>query len=142
MKKYIITGLILLPLIALAGAGLGMSASTFNLGELKKGYCYDVGTVGVVNYQGDEMGTYHMSIAYHQDWPEIRTPADWVVFTPQTFMLEPSEWQTVGVDVCIPRNATKGDYGSFLVAEVESSGNVNPAVGTKLFFTVVNRRVK
>ena len=141
MKKLIVF-LLLFPLTALAGAGLGMSAPTFNLGELKKGYCYDVGIVNIINYQGDETGTYQMSVTYHEDWPEMRTPAEWIVYTPQTFMLEPNEWQAVQVDVCIPKKAIKGDYGSFLEAGVESDGNIKGAVATKLFFTVVSKKVK
>ena len=143
MKKYIIVGLLILPLMALAGAGIGMSApNSFNLGELKKGYCYNVGAVTVGNHQGDETGTYRMSVTYSSSLPEIKTPADWVVYTPQIFTLEHNEWQLVEIDVCIPNKVTIGDYGSFIEAGVESSGNVGAAVATKLFFTVVNHKVK
>ena len=143
MKKYIIALALLIPLVTLAGAGLGMSAPrAFNLGELKKGYCYDVGIVSIINYRGDETGTYQMSVTYHQDWSEMRTPADWIVYTPQRFTLEPNEAQAVEIDVCIPKKVVTGDYGSYLEAGVESDGNIKGAVATKLFFTVVNRRVK
>ena len=100
MKKYIIVLALLVPFIALAGAGLGLSAPrAFELGDLKKGYCYDVGIINISNYKGDETGTYHMSVTYHQDWPEMRTPSDWIVYTPQTFTLEPNEVQSVEIDV-------------------------------------------
>jgi len=139
MKKLIIVLLLLaFPLSVLAGAGLGLSAPTFKLGELIKGRCYDVGVMTVRNFQGDETGTYNMDVTYLQDAPERRIPREWVTFTPQTFSLEPNEFQTVDVDLCMPHNAKKTDYFAFLEVGLVSSGNINIAVATKLYFTVVS----
>lgn len=138
MKKLIIIFL-LIPFMVSAGAGLGLSSATFRLGDIRKGQCYDVGNMYVINYRGDESGFYNMSVTYLSDAPERRIPQDWITYTPQRFELQPNEGQMVNVDLCIPHRARKGDYFSYLEAGLETSGYVGIAVATKLYFTITNK---
>ena len=143
MKKIIIVlSLIALltPLSVLAKAGIGLSSARFNLGELKKGQCYDVGSMVIFNYQGTCQGTYEMDVTYQHLQPEHRIPRDWIVYTPILFTLDPNQNQLVDVDLCIPNKARRGDYFAYLEAHMLSGGNISAAVATKLNFTVVNGR--
>lgn len=139
MKKLIFI-LLLVPFVVSAGAGLGLSSARFNMGDIRKGACYDVGNMYVINYGGDESGWYNMSVSYLSNAPERRIPQNWITYTPQRFELQPNEGQLVNVDLCIPHRARKGDYFSYLEAGLETTGYVGIAVATKLYFTVDNRK--
>lgn len=141
MKKIIIILILLaIPLSVSAKAGLGLSAPRFNLGELKKGQCYDIGTMVIFNYQGTSQGTYEMDVTYLHLQPERRIPRDWIIYTPTLFTLEPNLYQLVDVDLCIPNRARRGDYFAYLEAHLLSDSYISIAVATKLNFTIVNGR--
>lgn len=141
MKKIIVILILLaIPLTVSAKAGLGLSAPRFDLGELKKGKCYNVGKMLVINYQGTSQGTYEMDVTYQHLQPEWRIPKDWVIYTPSLFTLEPNLYQLVGVDLCIPNRARRGDYFAYLEAHLLLDSYISIAVATKLNFTVVNGR--
>lgn len=140
MKKLIALLLLLTPLTVFAGAGLGLSAPRFDLGMIRKGDCYDVGKLTVLNWRGDETGFYQMSVTYLDKQPEYRVPRDWVIYTPQSFYIEVGGYQQVDVDLCVPKNAKKGDYFAYIEAGLSSDGNIGVAVATKLRFSLTARK--
>jgi hypothetical protein len=127
--------------VALAKIGVGMGAGEIRLTDsVKPGGIYELPSLRIFN-TGDEVTTYGMDIAYHQDHPELRPAQSWFSFSPATFTLEAGKSQEVKVTMIVPVNAKPGDYFAFVesgpVASNAPGTSVGIAVATKLFFTVV-----
>ena len=127
--------------IALAKVGVGMGAGEIRLTEpIKPGGIYSLPSLRIFN-TGDEITTYGMNVAYHQDHPELRPKQDWFSFNPATFTLEAGKSQEVQVTMIVPVKAEPGDYFAFVesgpVASDKPGTSVGVAVASKLFFTVV-----
>ena len=135
MKKLLIL-LLFIPFMASASAGIGMSSTSFDYEELRKGFCYDIGYM-VIRNMGDEQGLYKAIVTYMSDQPEKRTPSNWIVYTPQIFTVKAGEYEIVYVQLCNTRRAKKGDYSSFLEVDLITGGRVNVGVAVKYKFKVV-----
>ena len=127
--------------VALAKVGVGMGAGEIRLTEpVKPGGIYELPSLRIFN-TGDEVSTYGMNIAYHQDRKELRPKQDWFSFSPSTFTLEAGKSQEVKVAMIVPVKAEPGDYFAFVesgpVASNAPGTSVGVAVATKLFFTIV-----
>jgi hypothetical protein len=126
---------------ALAKIGVGMGAGEIRLTEpIKPGGIYTLPSLRIFN-TGDEVTTYGMNVAYHQDRPELRPGKDWFSFNPATFTLEAGKSQEVKVTMLVSVKAKPGDYFAFVesgpVASDKPGTSVGVAVATKLFFTAV-----
>lgn len=138
------TALILFSLymsIAYAKVGVGMGAGEIRLTEdVKPGGIYTLPSLRVFN-TGDEVTTYGMGVAYHQEHLELRPQKAWFSFSPATFTLEPEKSQEVLITMTIPVKAEPGDYFAFIESGPVPSNapgtSVGVAVGTRLFLTVV-----
>ena len=127
--------------VASAKIGVGMGAGEIRLTEpVKPGGIYDLPNLRIFN-TGDQVTTYGMDIAYHQDHPELRPAQSWFSFNPATFTLEAGNSQEVHVTMIVPVGAKPGDYFAFIesgpVASNAPGTSVGVAVAAKLFFTVV-----
>ncbi len=145
MKKNIILLFILCfllaPPLALAKIGVGVGTGKIQVNEpLRPGGMYDLPVLSVLN-TGDESSYYDVSIAYHEDQPEMRPASDWFIFEPRRFYLEPGEAQSVSIKLNLPVEVVPGDYFAFLegrpVKEVESGNTtIGVAAAAKLYFTI------
>src|SRR3989344_9666383 len=127
--------------VVLAKVGVGMGAGEIRLTEpVKPGGIYELPNLRIFN-TGDEVTTYGMNVAYHQDRPELRPAQSWFSFNPATFTLEAGKSQEVQVTMMVPVKAEPGDYFAFVesgpVASEQPGTSVGVAVASKLFFTVV-----
>src|SRR3989344_40619 len=127
--------------IVFAKIGVGMGAGEIRLTEpIKPGGIYELPSLRIFN-TGDEVTTYGMDIAYHQDHPELRPAQSWFSFNPAKFTLEAGTSQEVKVAMIVPVKAEPGDYFAFVesgpVASNAPGTSVGVAVATKLFFTIV-----
>ena len=127
--------------VALAKVGVGMGAGEIRLTEpVKPGGIYELPNVRIFN-TGDEVTTYGMGIAFHQDRPELRPDKNWFTFSPSTFTINPGESQEVTIAMLVPLKGEPGDYFAFVesgpIASNAPGTSVGVAVATKLFFTVV-----
>lgn len=127
--------------VALAKVGVGMGAGEIRLTEpVKPGGIYELPSLRIFN-TGDEVTTYGMDVAFHQDHPELRPAQSWFSFNPSTFTLAPNASQEVKVTMIVPVKAEPGDYFAFIesgpVASNAPGTSVGVAVATKLFFTMV-----
>ncbi len=125
----------------LSKVGVGMGAGEVRVTEdIKPGGIYSLPNLRIFN-TGDEVTTYGMNVAYHQDYHQIRPAKDWFSFEPATFTLDPGESQEVLIVMTVPVKVEQGDYFAFLesgpVATHEAGTSVGVAVATKLYFTVV-----
>jgi hypothetical protein len=126
---------------ALAKIGVGMGAGEIRVTEdIKPGGIYELPSLRVFN-TGDEVATYGMNVAYHQDNPENRPAKAWFTFQPSTFTLEPGQSEEIFVSMTVPVKALPGDYFAFLESgpvQTQSEGtSVGVAVATKLYFKVI-----
>jgi len=127
--------------VALAKIGVGMGAGEIRLTEpVKPGGIYELPSLRIFN-TGDEVTTYGMDVAYHQDHPELRPAQSWFSFNPATFTLEAGKSQEVHVTMIVPVKAKPGDYFVFVesgpVASNAPGTSVGVAVATKLYFTLI-----
>lgn len=127
--------------VALAKVGVGMGAGEIRVDEpVKLGGIYELPSVRIFN-TGDEVTTYGMGIAFHQDHHELRPAKEWFSFNPATFTISPGESQEVSVTMIIPLKAEPGDYFAFVESgpvPTNAPGTaVGVAVATKLYFTLV-----
>jgi|SRR3989344_5953890 len=127
--------------IVFAKIGVGMGAGEIRLTEsVKPGGIYELPSLRIFN-TGDEVTTYGMDIAYHQDHPELRPAQSWFSFNPAKFTLEASKSQEVQVTMMAPVKAKPGDYFAFVesgpVASNVPGTSVGVAVATKLYFTMI-----
>jgi len=125
----------------LAKVGVGMGAGEIRVDEpVKLGGIYELPSVRIFN-TGDEITTYGMGVAFHQDYHQLRPAKEWFSFSPSTFTINPGESQEVKITMIVPLKADPGDYFSFIesgpVASNAPGTSVGVAVGTKLFFTLV-----
>lgn len=107
---------------------------------VKPGGIYDLPSIRIFN-TGDEITTYSMNIAYHQDRHELRPSKEWFIFNPAKFTLGAGESQEVKVSMILPLKSEPGDYFAFIesgpVATGAAGTSVGVAVAAKLFFTVI-----
>ncbi len=105
---------------------------------VKPGGIYSLPLMRIFN-TGDEVTTYGMNVAYHQDHLEHRPMRDWFTFTPATFTLEPGASQEVAVTMTLPLKTVPGAYFAFIesgpVASNAPGTSVGIAVASKLYFT-------
>jgi len=142
MKKLLILCILLLPLIAYS-ASVGFSGpGSIYLGTIQLNKVYDVATILGIN-TGSEYGCFKTNVAYHQDQPEYRVPAEWVIFTPDYFCLEAGKTQLIDIKLYPKRINGKvqyGDYFSYLeicTANESSTGvSIGACAATKLYFTL------
>lgn len=139
---------LVLPLAVFAGVGVGVGVGKIIVDSpLKPGVIYQFPPIVVIN-TGDVPSEYTTSIQYHADQernPEmgLRPPAEWFVFEPATFSLEPGQTKSVAVRVNLPiKGVPPGRYFAYLQAQPvqKSEGGVTlirVAAATKLWFTVV-----
>lgn len=125
----------------LAKVGVGMGAGEVKLTKpVKPGGIYDLPSIRIFN-TGDEITTYSMNIAYHQDRHELRPSKEWFIFNPAKFTLGAGESQEVKVSMILPLKSEPGDYFAFIesgpVATGAAGTSVGVAVAAKLFFTVI-----
>lgn len=144
MPKIIIlvfTISLVLPLIVLAGVGVGVNLGKIEIDEpLKPGGIYNLPSIGVIN-TGDEPGDYELAVTYHQDQPELRPAQEWFSFSPSSFPLEPGQSQSVAIKLSLPMKISPGDYFAYLEAHpIIKAGpgtTIGVAAATKAYFTIV-----
>ncbi|MBI4089050.1 hypothetical protein HY415_03050 [Candidatus Kaiserbacteria bacterium] len=141
VSTFLIVPLLFSSSAVFAKIGVGMGAGEIRLTEpMKLGGIYPLPDLRIFN-TGDEVTTYGMDVAYHQDRPELRPAEEWFSFSPATFTLEPGESQEIRVIMTVPLKAEPGDYFAFVesgpVASNKPGTSVGVAVASKLFFTVV-----
>ena len=127
--------------VALAKVGVGMGAGEIRVDEpVKLGGIYELPSVRIFN-TGDEITTYGMGVAFHQDYHQLRPAKEWFSFSPSTFTINPSESQEVSITMIVPLKGEPGDYFAFIesgpVPTNAPGTSVGVAVATKLFFTLV-----
>jgi len=134
----VLIGMLLMqPCLAKVGVGVGTGKITVDE-PLMPGGTYKISSMSVLN-TGDEASTYSVDVTYLHGQTELRIPEEWVVFTPETFYLNPQESKLVGVALNIPLDAEPGDYFCFLEAHPVTEGEgfrIGVAAATKLYFTV------
>lgn len=127
---------------ARAKVGVGMGAGEIRLNDpIKPGGIYKLPSVRIFN-TGDEVTTYTMDVAYHQDRKEMRPQDTWFSFSPNTFTLEPAQSREIAITMTVPVKAEPGEYFAFIesgpVSTAQGAGtSVGVAVATKLFFTMI-----
>ena len=141
LLAFLVISLLFSYSVALAKVGVGMGAGEIRLTEpVKPGGIYELPNVRIFN-TGDEVTTYGMGIAFHQDRPELRPDKNWFTFSPSTFTINPGESQEVTIAMLVPLKGEPGDYFAFVesgpIASNAPGTSVGVAVATKLFFTVV-----
>jgi hypothetical protein len=130
-----------MPTPILAKIGVGVGSGKIQVEEkLKPGMIYELPPIDVLN-TGDEAADYEMSVAYHQDQPQLSPKQDWFSFSPQEFHLEPGGIQSVKIKLNLPVRTAPGDYFAYLEAHpkktVEKEGtSIGIAAAAKLYFTV------
>lgn len=127
--------------IAVAKVGVGMGAGEIRVDEpVKLGGIYELPSVRIFN-TGDEVTTYGMGVAFHQDYHELRPAKEWFSFNPTTFTINPGKSQEVLITMMVPLKGEPGDYFAFIesgpVPTNAPGTSVGVAVATKLYFTLV-----
>ena len=127
--------------IAVAKVGVGMGAGEIRVDEpVKLGGIYELPSVRIFN-TGDEVTTYGMGIAFHQDHHELRPAKGWFSFSPTTFTINPGESQEVRIVMTAPLTGKPGDYFAFIeggpVPTNAPGTSIGVAVATKLYFTLI-----
>lgn len=127
------------PIFAKIGVGVGSGKIQVE-NKLKPGIIYELPLLAVLN-TGDEEGDYEVSIAYHQDQPELRPKQEWFVFSPQKFYLKPGEVKNVSIKLDLPLKMEPGNYFAYLEAQPAKKSttgqtSVGVAAAAKLYFTV------
>lgn len=124
---------------AVIGVGVGTGKIQVE-DKLKSGMSYELPPLTVLN-TGDEPSDYGVSVAYHQDQPQLAPPKEWFDFSPSKFYLEPGEAQTVDIKLNLPLKTVPGDYFAYLEgfpAKKSQSGSttIGVAAAAKLYFTI------
>lgn len=150
MKKYriIFSALLLVALLTtlnvsnvIAKIGVGVGTGKIQVTEkLKPGQIYVLPSITVLN-TGDETGTYAISVAYHEQQPEIMPPREWFSFEPKNFVLEPGKAQVVEIRLDVPVKTIPGDYFAYLEASpdiksISGQTSIGVAAASKLYFTI------
>lgn len=126
---------------ALAKVGVGMGAGEIRVDEpVKLGGIYELPSVRIFN-TGDEVTTYGMGVAFHQDNHQLRPDKNWFSFSPSTFTIGPGESQEVSITMIVPLKGEPGDYFAFIesgpVPTNAPGTSIGVAVATKLYFTLI-----
>ena len=141
---YTVTVTLIAAGVAYAYYGVATDTDRIVLEEpLIQGESYDLPEIAVIN-SGDVRGIYEVQIGYKTAQREIKPPAEWFTFNPQTMTLGPDEHQFVSISVTIPAEAETGDYfayvESFLAYGLVDGQSVwvGMSVGTALPFRVIS----
>jgi len=118
-----------------------MGAGEIRVDEpVKLGGIYELPSVRIFN-TGDEITTYGMGVAFHQDYHQLRPDKNWFSFNPSTFTIGPGESQEVLITMTVPLKGEPGDYFAFIesgpVPTNAPGTSVGVAVATKLYFTLI-----
>lgn len=147
MRKYFIGVFLLLLALsifsgdAFAKIGVGVATGKIKVTEkLKPGIIYRLPLLTVVN-TGDTPSDYAVSVAYQTDQPEFSPKADWFIFSPQKFHLDPGKVQAVDIKLNLPLSVQPGDYFAYLEAEPflkaqQGRTSIGIAAAAMLYFTV------
>jgi len=124
---------------AIIGVGVGTGKIQVE-DKLKSGMTYNLPILTVLN-TGSEPSNYGVSIAYHQDQPELAPPEEWFDFSPSEFYLEPGESQAVDIKLDLPLKTVPGDYFAYLEGaptkrSQSGSATIGVAAAAKLYFTI------
>ena len=127
--------------VALAKVGVGMGAGEIRVDEpVKLGGIYELPSLRIFN-TADEVTTYGMGVAFHQDYLQLRPDKSWFSFNPSTFTINPGESQEVSITMLVPLKGEPGDYFAFIesgpVPTNAPGTSVGVAVATKLYFTLI-----
>lgn len=131
----------------LARIGVGVGVGKIIVDQpLKPGIIYTFPPIIVIN-TGDEPAEYTTSVQYHSGQetnPDmgLKPPAEWFVFEPAIFSLEPGKSKSVEVTVSLPLKAPPGKYFAYLEAQPVQRAEggitlIRVAAAAKLWFTVV-----
>ncbi len=130
-----------------AGYGVATNTARIVLEEpLIRGESYDLPQIAVIN-SGDGRGIYEVRIGYRTGQREIKPPAEWFTFNPQTMTLEPDEHQLVSISLTIPAEAETGAYFAYVESRLAyalvdgESVPMGISVGTELPFQVISPTV-
>ncbi len=118
---------------ALAQEGVGVNVGSIEVDEpIAPGGTYRLPSIGVIN-TGHDPGTYSLRITYLSGQPEMEPAEDWFRFSPDLFVLEPDEAQSVIVSIQLPLTARPGDYFAFVEAFPvrETEEGVGPASASR-----------
>ena len=90
---------------------------------------------------GNESSDYGVELASMTEQEELQPPAEFIVFSPTSFHLEPGANQVVSLSLDIPVKARPGDYLAYVEAHPVATGGgggmqIGVAAATKLYFTV------
>lgn len=141
MKKIILALIFLLLTAGLAYASFGVSLSGPSkiFFEARPNKTYDLAVFYIRN-PGDDYGCYKMNVSGLYQQPQKRVPNKWIIYTPETFCLNPGEWQRVETNLLVqPKykidRKLKGDYFAFLEA-CTYQGGFGACAASKLYLTV------
>lgn len=127
-------------LLSTADRGVGVTVGEMTVETvLSPGVGYSLPNIGVIN-SGDEAGEYRISIGYLANQRERRPSADWFVFSPDGFSLEPGHSLDVAGRLIVPSDAEPGEYFALVkaqtVSQTEGGTSVGVAAATKVSFSV------
>jgi hypothetical protein len=149
MKKVFVLALVLsivfsAVVVGKASADLGVGVGVGKIQvdqDLKPGQIYNLPPITVLN-TGTVPSEYKVLIEHQEKQPELIPQSSWLIFSPQTFHLDPKKVQKVSIKLNLPLKTPPGKYFVYLEAQpitVTQNGvtAVNIAAATKLYFTVV-----
>lgn len=145
MKKFIFTVIflfLLFPNNVFARIGVGVGTGKIQVEDkLKPGIIYELPSLTVLN-TGDEESDYEVNVSYHEKQPQLRSPQNWFIFSPQKFHLEPGKAQTVTIKLNLPVRTEPGEYFAYLEGHpfkksVSGNTTIGVAAAAKLYFTVI-----
>lgn len=142
VKKVLLSFIFLLLSAGVTYAHFGVSIGgplNINMGKVKPNSTYDLGTFAVGDLSGGA-GCYIMDTGPIGNQQEKRVPKNWISFTPETFCLDPGEWQLVVATMYINPETKidkglSGDYFSLLMA-CTYQGHIGTCAAGKLNFTI------
>lgn len=127
---------------AFAKIGVGVGTGKIKVDEqLKPGIIYNLPLITVIN-TGDMPSDYSVSVAYQTGQPELLPKADWFLFSPQKFHLDPGKGQAVDIKLNLPISVQPGNYFAFLEAQPflkaqKGQTSIGIAAASRLYFKVV-----
>lgn len=125
-----------------AKVGVGISTGKIMVDEqLKAGQIYNLPSVTIFN-TGDVPSTYDLSVAYHELQSELQPAANWFVFDPSFFSLDPGQGKEVKIQLHLPLQVQPGFYFAYLEGSPVSQSSagetrVGIAAASKIYFEVV-----
>ena len=125
-----------------ADRGVGVTVGEMTVQTvLTPGAGYSLPDIGVIN-TGDEASEYSLTIGYLAEQPQRQPAADWFVFSPERFALEPGASTDVVARLIVPSDAEPGEYFALVKAQTVSRSaggtSVGVAAATKVSFSVVD----